>query len=94
MVDVVQWRVHVDLWHRRRSGCRCRSVSKFPDTKKNVVDNQIADSRFLSDCDTSLLSLVLIYVIQLLLFLSGDVETNPGPMEHVIQSKSCFVRHL
>ena len=84
MIDLTQWRVCIGIW-----SCRTKSVKR----KSTLVDQQCNRESHpclqqMKDCNicspllshTSLLLYTLTVCIYLLLMLSGDVESNPGPI--------------
>ena len=86
MIDLIQWRVSIGMW-----GGHMKSVKR----KSRLVNNMQShpgvkdyhwESEYVGVCIRTLLSHtsvclhILTVCIFLLLILSGDVETNPGPV--------------
>lgn len=71
MIDFSQWRVRIGAWNccilRSRRGVRIGKNRTLKEKKHGVID-------LISGTFTS-----LIFILSLLLILSGDIEINPGP---------------
>ena len=79
MIDLVQWRVTIGCYHTAYC-CHGKSVGNVPWKWISVY---------------FMMSVTVIAVIQMLILLCCDVETNPGPtlgnMYVQMNSLSCFI---
>ena len=82
MIDLIQWRVCIGMW--------CGSMKSFK-RKSRLVDNMqshpsVKDYHWennpgiFMNSHTSVWLFTLTVCMYLLLILSGDVESNPGPV--------------
>ena len=82
MIDLIQWRVCIGMWC-----CRMKSVKR----KSRLVNHESENLGMCMNILRALLSHTSVWLytltvcIFLQLILSGDVESNPGPVGQLLQ---------